>query len=678
MDKLMRECDGDASHAGGGEASSERAMDSLSLERERGITIQAKYTSMPWRGRTLNAVDTPGHADFGGEVERVLGMVDGAVLLVDASEGPLAQTKFVVAKAVARGLRPILVLNKVDRDAVTEERCSEVMSQVFDLCAALGATDEQVRVRDARDSSLPHAACPWHATLRKHTHATRSDAPAGVACTRLTHTTFVLVVARSQLDFPILYASARMGWVADSWAGARAALAGAPHQGMAPLLDAVLRHVPAPSGDVDAPFSMVVTMMERDPYLGRIVTGRVASGRAQVGDSLRALSHLGGGASHADGRVTRILKRRGGFGRVSLTEARVGDIVSIAGVGGAAVTDTLAAPEVLLPLAAVAVDPPTLSMMFSVNDSPLAGRDGTQLTGSKIGARLLAEAESNVSITVRQDARGGETFEVQGRGELQLGVLIENMRREGFELSVSPPEVLLRTGPDGKATEPMEEITVEVDDAHVGPVIDALSMRGAEVRDMQPGAGEASKARIVMRCPSRGLLGFRPEFATLTRGGGVMQRLFEGYAPLKPGLDAGRKGVLVSMTNGTATGFALMALEERGALFIGPGESVYSGMIVGECARGGDMEVNPAKEKKLTNIRNTGAMPAHAASHSGRTPRRTTAHKQSHRPRQTALPACPASAMPDCAAPARRLSRRRERCRLGGAGPADAGAAARP
>jgi GTP-binding protein len=602
MDKLMRECDGDASHAGGGEASSERAMDSLSLERERGITIQAKYTSMPWRGRTLNAVDTPGHADFGGEVERVLGMVDGAVLLVDASEGPLAQTKFVVAKAVARGLRPILVLNKVDRDAVTEERCSEVMSQVFDLCAALGATDEQARTQSgAPPRAATHARarpCPCLTTPSWRPHHAHMHARISVA----------LCVA--QLDFPILYASARMGWVADSWAGARAALAGAPHQGMAPLLDAVLRHVPPPSGDVDAPFSMVVTMMERDPYLGRIVTGRVASGRAQVGDTLRALSHGGDGASHAEGRVTRILKRRGGFGRVSLTEARVGDIVSIAGVGGAAVTDTLAAPEVLLPLAAVAVDPPTLSMMFSVNDSPLAGRDGTQLTGSKIGARLLAEAESNVSITVRQDARGGETFEVQGRGELQLGVLIENMRREGFELSVSPPEVLLRTGPDGKAMEPMEEVTVEVDDAHVGPVIDALSMRGAEVRDMQPGAGEACKARIVMRCPSRGLLGFRPEFATLTRGGGVMQRLFEGYAPLKPGLDAGRKGVLVSMTNGTATGFALMALEERGALFIGPGESVYSGMIVGECARGGDMEVNPAKEKKLTNIRNTGAVHA--------------------------------------------------------------------
>ena len=547
----MRECDGGAAAASGGGQASDRVLDNLSLERERGITIQAKYTSMAWRGSTLHAVDTPGHADFGGEVERVLGMVDGAVLLVDAAEGPLAQTKFVVGKAVARGLRPILVLNKVDRDAVSEERCSEVMSQVFDLFAAMGASDEQ-------------------------------------------------------LDFPMLFASARLGWVADSWAAARAALAGAPHQGMAPLLDAILAHVPPPVGDLAAPFAMVVTMMERDPYLGRIVTGRVASGRAQVGDQLRALAHGHGGVS-ATGRVTRILKRQGGFGRVSLREARVGDIVSIAGVPGAAVTDTLAAPEVTVPLPAVAVDPPTLSMVFSVNDSPLAGRDGTQLTGSKIGARLLAEAESNVSITVRQDARGGEQFEVQGRGELQLGVLIENMRREGFELSVSPPEVLLRTGADGKAHEPYEEVTVEVDDAHTGPVIDALSLRGAEVRDMQPGAGEAARTRIVLRCPSRGLLGFRPEFATLTRGSGVMQRLYEGYAPMKPGLDAGRKGVLVSMANGTATGHALMTLEERGALFIGPGASVYSGMIVGESARGGDLDVNPAKEKKLTNIRNTGS-----------------------------------------------------------------------
>ncbi len=410
-----------------------------------------------------------------------------------------------------------------------------------------------------------------------------------------------------QLDFPILYASARAGWVAGSWAEARAALAGAPHQGMAPLLDAVLAHVPAPLGSADAPFAMVVTMMERDAYLGRVVTGRVASGSARVGDSLRALAHAGGGAVTAEGRVTRILKRRGGFGRVTLAEARVGDIVSIAGVPGAGVTDTLAAAEVTAPLPAVAVDPPTLSMVFSVNDSPLAGRDGTQLTGSKIGARLLAEAESNVSITVKQDARGGESFEVQGRGELQLGVLIENMRREGFELSVSPPEVLLRTGPDGKMQEPMEEVTVEVDDVHVGPVIDALSMRGAEVQDMQPGAGAAAKARVLMRCPSRGLLGFRPEFATLTRGSGVMQRAFLGYAPLKAGIDPGRKSVLVSMADGPATAHALDMLEARGALFIAPGTQVYNGMIVGECARGGDMEVNPAKLKALTNIRNTGS-----------------------------------------------------------------------
>ena len=400
-----------------------------------------------------------------------------------------------------------------------------------------------------------------------------------------------------------------MGWAVDSWEAARAAVRGGPHQGMAPLLDAIMRHVPAPSGNLDAPFAMVVTMMERDAYLGRIVTGRVASGRARVGDPLRALTHGGGGAHHAEGRVTRILKRRGGFGRVSLTEALVGDIVSIAGIGGAVVTDTLAAPEQLQPLEAVAVDPPTLSMVFSVNDSPLAGRDGTQLTGNKIGARLTAEAESNVSITVLQGARGGESFEVQGRGELQLGVLIENMRREGFELSVSPPEVLLRTSPEGRKLEPVEEVTLEVEEAHVGTVIDALSTRGAELRDMQPGAGEAGKTRIQLRAPSRGLLGFRPEFATLTRGSGVMQRAFDGYEPLKAGLDAGRKGVLVSMTDGTATAHALDALEARGTLFIGPGTQLYSGMIVGECARGGDMEVNPAKEKKLTNVRNTGSEP---------------------------------------------------------------------
>lgn len=485
-------------------------------------------------------------------MERSLGMVDGCVLLVDATEGPLAQTKFVVLKALQRGLRPLLLINKVDRDAVTEERCAAVASAVFDLFATSGADDDQ-------------------------------------------------------LDFPILYASARQGWAAESWEAARAAVAGQPHAGMAPLLDAVVRHVPPPGGLESDPFAMVVSMMERDAYLGRVLTGRVASGCARVGDPLRALSRDGAGASHADGRITRILKRRGGFGRVTVDCATAGDVVSIAGVPAAFVTDTLAAPEVALPLPAVAVDPPTLGMLFSVNDSPLAGRDpgSSQLTGSKIGARLLAEAESNVSIRVQQEAGGGDTFAVQGRGELQLGVLIEEMRREGFELSVSPPEVLLRPGPDGGMTEPWEELTVEVDEAHCGPVIDALSTRGAEVRDMH--AGPAGKSRIQLRCPSRGLLGWRSVFAGLTRGGGIMHRAFEGYCPVKPGLDAGRKGVLVSMADGTATAYALNLLEERGTLFVGPGAPVFGGMIVGENARGGDMEVNPTREKKLTNVRNTGS-----------------------------------------------------------------------
>jgi GTP-binding protein len=367
---------------------------------------------------------------------------------------------------------------------------------------------------------------------------------------------------------------------------------------MRPLLDTILSHVPHPAGSVDDPFAMVVTMMEKDAYLGRILTGRVASGRARVGDSLRALTRDGAGASRADGRITRILKRRGGFGRVPLPEVCVGDIVSIAGVGGAFVTDTLASAEVTQPLPAVAVDPPTLSMVFSVNDSPLAGREGTQLTGSKIGSRLLAEAESNVSICVKQDSGGSEAFEVQGRGELQLGVLVETMLREGFELSISPPEVLTRKGADGRLEEPVEEVTVELEDGAMGPVIEALSARGAEVRDMQAGSGGERKARVVLRCPSRGLLGFRSEFATLTRGSGVMHRSFDGYEPLKNAVDAGRKGVLVSMAEGTATGHALMALESRGLLFVGPGAAVYGGMIIGESARDGDMEVNPAKARQ--------------------------------------------------------------------------------
>ena len=552
MDKLMRECDGDDSMAGAGDAPTERALDSGALERERGITIMAKYTSMAWRGHTLNAVDTPGHADFGGEVERVLGMVDGALLLVDAVEGPLAQTKYVVSKALRQGLRPIVVLNKVDRDSVTEQRCGEVAGALLDLFDAMGANDEQ-------------------------------------------------------LDFPMLYASARQGWVAPTWEEARAVLAGSAHQGMRPLLNTIISTVPPPAGSEAAPFTMVATLMEKDPYLGRILTGRIASGKVRVGDQLRALTRDGAGASRSEGRVTRIMKRRGGFGRMQLNDAGVGDIVSLAGIGGAYVTDTLAAPEVTSPLPTVGIDPPTLSMVFAVNDSPLAGKDGTQLTGSKIGARLLSESESNVSIVVRQDAGGGETFEVQGRGELQLGILLETMRREGFELSVSPPEVVLKKEADGRTVEPYEEVTLEVNDSAVGSCIDALSLRGAEVRDVLPGNGDAMKARILLRCPSRGLLGFRGEFATLTRGDGVMHRAFEGYGPLRTGLDAGRKGVLISMAEGTATGHALAALEPRGTLFVSPGTACYGGMIIGESTRDEDLEVNPTKAKQLTNIRNTGS-----------------------------------------------------------------------
>lgn len=549
MDKLLREAEGDA----GGE----RAMDSLSLEKERGITIQAKYTSFRWRDFVLNAVDTPGHADFGGEVERVLGMVDGVVLVVDAGEGPLAQTKFVCQKALQSGLAPILVLNKVDRDAVTEQRCTEVMSQVFDLFASLGANDHQ-------------------------------------------------------LDFPTIYASARMGWAAGTWEETRVLLRnGGAGGGMAPILDAVCERVPAPPASRDALFRMVVTMMEKDNYLGRLVTGRVASGSARVGDRLRALPHnrvagVADATPLSEGRITKILKRRGGFGRDTLEEAVCGDIITVAGIGGASVTDTLASMDVQEPLPTEAIDPPTLTMMFRVNDSPLAGRDGSQLTGSKIGQRLLAEAETNVSIRVIQQG-DGEAFEVQGRGELQLGVLIENMRREGFELSVSPPVVLLKQDERGATVEPVEEVVAEIEEAHVGQVIESLTMRGADLIEMLPGAGEANKTRILLHCPSRGLLGYRSLFNTITRGEGLLHRSFQGYSPLKTGLAETRRGVLISMTQGSATGYALMTLEERGSLFIKPGAEVYDGMIIGECSREGDMEVNPTKEKKLTNVRNTGS-----------------------------------------------------------------------
>ncbi|GMG98550.1 hypothetical protein Nepgr_000390 [Nepenthes gracilis] len=536
MDRLLRQCGADIPH--------ERAMDSISLERERGITIASKVTSISWKESELNMVDTPGHADFGGEVERVVGMVEGAILVVDAGEGPLAQTKFVVAKALKYGLRPILLLNKVDRPAVSEERCNEVESLVFDLFANLGASEEQ-------------------------------------------------------LDFPVLYASAKEGWASSTFTKNPSQEA----RNMSELLDTIVRHVPPPSARLDAPFQMLVSMMERDFYLGRILTGRISSGVVRVGDKVHGLRSMGMEVQKIEeGKVLKLMKKKG-TNMVLIDFAGAGDIVSMAGLANPAIGHTVANVEALNVLPTIELDPPTISMTFGVNDSPLAGKDGTHLTGGKIGERLMAEAETNLAINVIPGL--SESYEVQGRGELQLGILIENMRREGFELSVSPPRVMYKTQ-NGEKLEPLEEVTIEINEEHVGLVMEALSHRRAEVVDMGPVPGHAGRTRLSLTCPSRGLVGYRSVFNSGTRGTGFMHRAFLTYAKYRGPLGNVRKGVLVSMGHGTITAHALMSLEARGTLFVSPGMESYDGMIIGEHSRDMDLDVNPVRTKELTNIRAPG------------------------------------------------------------------------
>ncbi|KAJ1689756.1 hypothetical protein LUZ63_013911 [Rhynchospora breviuscula] len=537
MDRLLRQCGADIPH--------ERAMDSISLERERGITIASKVTSIQWKDHELNMVDTPGHADFGGEVERVVGMVEGAVLVVDAGEGPLAQTKFVLSKALKYGLRPILLLNKVDRPSVSEETCNEVESLVFDLFANLGATEEQ-------------------------------------------------------LDFPVLYASAKEGWASSTFTKSPPDNA----KNMAALLDSILKHVAPPQANLDEPFKMLVSMMERDYYLGRILTGRIRSGVIHVGDKLHGLKCTDDGTQKIEeGKVTKLMKKKGTC-MVTIDSAGAGDIVSMAGLSSPSIGHTVANVGVTTALPTIELDPPTISMTFGVNDSPLAGRDGTQLTGGKIGDRLMAEAETNLAINVLPGPLS-ESFEVQGRGELQLGILIENMRREGFELSVSPPRVMYKT--EGKERlEPIEEVTIEVNDEHVGLVMEALSHRRAEVVDMGPVPGTSGRTRMSLTCPSRGLVGYRSVFSSDTRGTGFMHRAFDSYAKFRGMLGNVRKGVLISTGQGIITAHALMSLEARGTLFVSPGMETYEGMIVGEHSRDSDLDVNPVRTKELTNIRAPG------------------------------------------------------------------------
>ena len=511
----------------------ERAMDSNDLERERGITILAKATSIMWGETRINIVDTPGHADFGGEVERILNMVDGALVLVDAAEGPLPQTKFVVSKALKMGLKPIVVINKVDR---ADARPVEVVNEVFDLFAALDATDEQ-------------------------------------------------------LDFPILYGSAKQGWMATS-------LEGSHDDGMKPLFELVRKHVGPPQVE-EGPFRLLGTILEANPYLGRIVTGRITSGSLKPNQAVKVLDH--DGTLIETGRVTKVLAFRG-LERVPLDEAAAGDIVAIAGLPNATVAHTICDPSVEMPIKAQPIDPPTLAMTFRVNDSPLAGTEGDKVTGRMIRDRLIREGEGNVALRV-SESDDKDSMEVAGRGELQLGILIETMRREGFELSVSRPKVLLRRDAAGELQEPIEEVVIDVDEIHSGVVVQKMSERKAEMIEMRPSGGH--RVRLVFYAPTRGLIGYQGELLTDTRGTAIMNRLFHNYAPFKGEIQGRRNGVLISNEAGEAVAYAMWKLEDRGPMMIEPGWKVYRGMIVGEHTRDNDLEINVLKGKQLTNIRTT-------------------------------------------------------------------------
>jgi len=518
------------------QAVAERAMDSNDIERERGITILAKCTSLEWGGARINIVDTPGHADFGGEVERILSMVDGVVLLVDAAEGPMPQTKFVTAKALALGLRPIVVLNKVDKH---DAEPSRALNEVFDLFANLGADDDQ-------------------------------------------------------LDFPVLYASGRNGWADTELDG--------PRKDLDALYALVLKHVPAPAQIARRaePFQMLATTLSADPFIGRILTGRVEAGTLRAGETIKALSR--DGEKLEQFRVSKVLAYRG-LVMTPIDAAEAGDIVTLAGMSKATVADTLCALELDTALPAQPIDPPTISITFGINDSPLAGKEGSKVQSRVIRERLMKEAEINVAIKVT-DTPGGDAFEVAGRGELQMGVLIENMRREGFELSISRPRVLFRDV-DGVKCEPVEEVTIDVDDEYAGAVIEKLTgPRKGDLVEMKP-AG-VGKTRLIAHVPSRGLIGYHGQFMTDTRGTGVLNRVFHDWAPHKGPIDGRRQGVLISMETGISVAYAMWKLEDRGHFFIGVQEPVYSGMIIGEHNRDNDLEVNPLKGKQLTNVRASG------------------------------------------------------------------------
>jgi len=512
----------------------ERAMDSNDLERERGITILAKCTSVMWKDTRINIVDTPGHADFGGEVERILNMVDGVVVLVDASEGPLPQTKFVVSKALKRGIRPIVAINKIDRP---DERHMEVLNEIFDLFANLDATDEQ-------------------------------------------------------LDFPVLYGSGRNGWMALDPAG--------PQESLAPMFDLIVNHVPPPAIE-EGPARILATTLEADAFLGRILTGRITSGTIKPNQQLKALSR--DGKLIENFRVTKVLGFRG-LERIPVDEAEAGDIVALAGMSEANVADTLCDPSVETPLPAQPIDPPTLSMTFRINDGPFAGQEGDKVQSRVIRDRLMKEAERNIAIRISTTS-DSDSFDVAGRGELQLAILIENMRREGFELTVSRPKVVFQMDPEtNQKLEPIEEVIIDVDDGHTGVVVQKLSERKGELIEMRPSGG--GRTRMVFHVPTRSLLGYQSELLSDTRGTAVMNKLFHRYAPFKGEIAGRRTGVLISNSDGEAAAYAIFNLQDRGPFFIGPQTRVYIGMIVGEHTRENDLEVNVVKGKKLTNVRASG------------------------------------------------------------------------
>ena len=511
----------------------ERAMDSNDLERERGITILAKCTSVQWKDTRINIVDTPGHADFGGEVERILNMVDGVIVLVDAAEGPMPQTKFVVSKALKLGLRPIVAINKIDKP---EQRASEVINEVFDLFAALDATDEQ-------------------------------------------------------LEFPILYGSAKNGWMAESPEG--------PQVDLAPMFDMVLRHVEPPRTE-EGPFRLLGTILEANPYLGRIITGRITSGSVKPNQAFKVLG--ADGSVIEQGRISKVLGFRG-LERVPVDEAQAGDIVAIAGMVKGTVADTFCDPLVETAIVAQPIDPPTVVMQFRVNDSPLAGTEGDKVTSRMIRDRLMKEAEGNIALSISESA-DKDSFEVAGRGELQLAILIETMRREGFELAVSRPKVVFTRDDKGQMLEPFEEVVIDVDEEHSGVVVQKLSERRADLIEMKPSGG--NRQRLVFHAPTRGLIGYLGELLTDTRGTAIMNRLFHAYLPYKGDIQGRRNGVLISNDAGEAVAYALWNLEDRGPMMIEPGWKVYQGMIVGEHTRENDLEINVLKGKKLTNVRAAG------------------------------------------------------------------------